>query len=119
MNLNNNFLARPDSLIAQIKSIGLKCKTLDGEVTTFCEKLDEAERREVELEKRSVYAEMKQVISQITNVRNFDGTKVETTSAFLFIITETKTASEYRNVLMASILVMSIAVKNLQVCLQK
>ncbi|CAG5098966.1 Oidioi.mRNA.OKI2018_I69.XSR.g16132.t1.cds [Oikopleura dioica] len=101
---NSAETARPDSLIAQIKSIGLKCKTLDGEVTTFCEKLDEAERREVELEKRSVYAEMKQVISQITNVRNFDGTK---------------TASEYRNVLMASILVMSIAVKNLQDVIDK
>ncbi len=69
-------LARPDSLIDQIKSIGLKCKKLDGEVTSFCDQLQDSERREIELEKRSVYAEMKQVISQITNVRNFDGTKV-------------------------------------------
>lgn len=101
---NSAETARPESLINQIKSIGLKCKKLDGEVTSFCEQLEDAERREIELEKRSVYAEMKQVISQITNVRNFDGTK---------------TASEYRNVLMASILVMSIAVKNLQDVIDK
>ena len=74
--INKWILARPESLINQIKSIGLKCKKLDGEVTSFCEQLEDAERREIELEKRSVYAEMKQVISQITNVRNFDGTKV-------------------------------------------
>jgi len=101
---NSAETARPDSLINQIKSIGLKCKKLDGEVTSFCDQLQDSERREIELEKRSVYAEMKQVISQITNVRNFDGTK---------------TASEYRNVLMASILVMSIAVKNLQDVIDK
>jgi len=101
---NSAETARPESLINQIKSIGLKCKKLDGEVSSFCVQLEDAERREIELEKRSVYAEMKQVISQITNVRNFDGTK---------------TASEYRNVLMASILVMSIAVKNLQDVIDK
>ena len=82
-------------------------------MTSFCESLEDAERREIELEKRSVYAEMKQVISQITNVRNFDGTKV--TDWVQLYVSFFKTASEYRNVLMASILVMSIAVKNLQV----
>lgn len=103
---NSAETARPDSLVAQIQSIGAKCQTLDKAVVEFAAdpKLDLGVAREIDLEKRSVYAEMKQVIHQISNVRNFDGTK---------------TAGEYRNVLMASILVMSISVKNLQDAIDK
>ena len=63
-------------MIEQARTVAIACKTLENEVKIFSEGISEEISREIDLEKRSVFAELKQVVSQLNNVKNFDGTRV-------------------------------------------
>jgi len=63
-------------LVLQVRTVGLACKGLESEISIFCCDLREELVRDIELEKRSVFAELKQVVNQLNNVRNFDATMV-------------------------------------------
>ena len=70
------FLETPELMIEQARTVAIACKTLENEVKIFSEGISEEISREIDLEKRSVFAELKQVVSQLNNVKNFDGTRV-------------------------------------------
>merc|ERR1719245_1546902 len=89
----------PNHLVTQVRTVAAACKSLENEVKVFCKDVRDDIARDIDLEKRSVFAELKQVVTQLNNVKNFDGTR---------------TATEYRNVLLSAILVMAFATKNLQ-----
>ena len=60
----------------QVRLVATACRSLESEVTVFCRDVREEIVRDIELEKRSVFAELKQVVTQLNNVKNFDGTRV-------------------------------------------
>jgi hypothetical protein len=63
-------------LVSQIRFVAVSCKKLEQEVTIFSRELSEDMARDIDLEKRSVFAELKQVVTQLNNVKSFDGTRV-------------------------------------------
>ena len=66
-------------MIEQARTVAMACRTLESEVKIFSEGIKnhkEEISREIDLEKRSVFAELKQVVTQLNNVKNFDGTRV-------------------------------------------
>ena len=69
----------PKHLVAQVRTVAAACKTLENEVKVFCKDVRDDIARDIDLEKRSVFAELKQVVTQLNNVKNFDGTRVRKT----------------------------------------
>lgn len=88
----------PDDLLANVASIGRACKELNGAVDQYAASVSEEIHRQLELEKRSVTSELRQVATQMQNVKKFNGTRANT---------------EYRKGLLSATIVLAITVKNL------
>lgn len=88
----------PDDLLANVASIGRACKELNGAVDQYADSVSEEIHRQLELEKRSVTSELRQVATQMQNVKKFNGTRANT---------------EYRKGLLSATIVLAITVKNL------
>ena len=75
-----DFIGMPDELLANVASIGRACKELSGAVDQYAGSVDGASggeiQRQLELEKRSVTSELRQVATQMQNVKKFNGTRV-------------------------------------------
>ena len=72
----NIFKGLPDDLLANVASIGRACKELNGAVDQYAADVSEEIHRQLELEKRSVTSELRQVATQMQNVKKFNGTRV-------------------------------------------
>ena len=70
------FIGLPDDLLANVASIGRACKELNGAVDQYAADVSEEIHRQLELEKRSVTSELRQVATQMQNVKKFNGTRV-------------------------------------------
>ena len=70
------YLGLPDDLLANVASIGRACKELNGAVDQYAAGVSEEIHRQLELEKRSVTSELRQVATQMQNVKKFNGTRV-------------------------------------------
>ena len=66
-------------MVTQVRTVAAACKSLENEVKVFYKDVRDDIARDIDLEKRSVFAELKQVVTQLNNVKNFDGTRVRTT----------------------------------------
>ena len=67
----------PDDLLMNVKMIGMACKKLVTTVSEYSETVtNEKTRRQLDLERRSINSELKQVVTQMALVKKFNDTKV-------------------------------------------
>ena len=76
------YLGLPDDLLANVASIGRACKELNGAVDQYAAGVSEEIHRQLELEKRSVTSELRQVATQMQNVKKFNATRVSSYLGF-------------------------------------
>ena len=69
-------LGTPDELLRQVACIGHACRQLCDAVDDYAKDVSETTIRQLELEKRSVTSELKQVAQQMQMVKKFYETKV-------------------------------------------
>ena len=66
----------PDQLLKLVAGIGHACRQLCDAVDAYSQDGSESTIRQLELEKRSVTSELKQVAQQMQMVKKFDETRV-------------------------------------------
>ena len=70
------FSGTPDELLALVARIGHACRQLCDAVDDYAKDVSETTIRQLELEKRSVTSELRQVAQQMQMVKKFYETKV-------------------------------------------